>query len=156
VSSPWATAASAVEAELVEQLLGAIGKRDPAGLRVRLDVIPDLVDVCELGADAAKIVPDAGENDVDLLGRLLREGFGEIVAADPLLAEARADPLRDPPEQVGGLDRIEIARGAQHADRECAHGGCAERFRGLTQSGLGLGEQSHVGRKAIRPVRGSE
>ena len=54
-------------------------------------VLPDVIEMGELGADAAEIVPDAGENGLDLLGRFFREGGGEIGAADPLLAQQGAD-----------------------------------------------------------------
>ena len=54
-------------------------------------VIPDVIEMGELGADPAEIVPDAGQDGFDLLRRFFREGGGEIVAADAVLAQPRAD-----------------------------------------------------------------
>ena len=55
-------------------------------------VVPDVIEMGEFGADAAEIVPDAGQNGLDLLGRFFRERGGQIGAADPLLAQLR--PMR--------------------------------------------------------------
>ena len=78
-------------------------------------VVPDVIEMGELGADAAEIVPDAGQNRFDLFRRFLREGGLEIFAADPVLAQPAADEARGAAEEIGGLVRIEIARRAQHA-----------------------------------------
>src|SRR5262245_19910797 len=87
----------------------------------------------ELGADAAEIVPDAGEYLLDLLRRLFREGGPQILAADAVLAQAAADELRRMAEEICRLVRIEHARGAQHRDRETAGYGVADRLEGVTE-----------------------
>ena len=90
----------------------------------------------ELGTDAAEIAPDPGQYRLDLLGRFFREGCRKIRTSDSLLTQRRPDQLRDASEQVGCLVRIEIARGPQHADRDRADGGFAERLEGVTKPGL--------------------
>ena len=45
----------------------------------------------ELDAHAAEIVPYAGQDGVDLLGGFLREGGGQIGAADLVFGQQRAD-----------------------------------------------------------------
>ena len=61
-------------------------------LGMRRIVVPDVIEMGELGADAAEIVPDAGQDGLDLLGRFFREGGRQIGAADPVLAQQR--PIR--------------------------------------------------------------
>ena len=51
-------------------------------------VIPDVVEMGEFGADAAEIVPDAGQDFLDLLRGFFREGGREVLAADAVLAHA--------------------------------------------------------------------
>jgi len=104
----------AVVPEGVKDLLGPRAELDAARfLRIIDVVVPDVVEMGELGADAAEIVPDAGEDGFDLLGRFFREGGLEILAADPVLAQPAADEARDAAEENRGLVRIKIARGAQ-------------------------------------------
>src|SRR5437879_1757960 len=99
----------AVEPELMEQEMGAGGKLDAAlWVGICLVEIPDVVDMGELGADPAEIVPDAGKNPLDFLRRFFRERRGQIGTADPLFAQCGPDQARDTAEQVGGLVRIEI------------------------------------------------
>ena len=141
-SSPWATAARAGSSQLPRWLAkisaGLPSSRscannswvrgrnfDAAVLGARRIVLPDVIEMGELGADAAEIVPDAGENGRRSPRRFLRKGGGQIGAADPLLAQHRSDQAGDAAEQVGGLDRIEITRGAQQSDRQCADRGFA-------------------------------
>ena len=50
-------------------------------------MFPDMIEMGEFGADPAEIVPDAGENGLDFIRRLLREGGGQVGAADPLFAQ---------------------------------------------------------------------
>ena len=57
-------------------------------------VIPDVVEMGEFGADAAEIVPDAGQDFLDLFGRFFREGGLEILAADAVFAQPAADEAR--------------------------------------------------------------
>ena len=107
-SSPWATAASAGSSQLPrwlakisaglpssrslrKQFVGARLDFDAAVLGMRGIVLPDVIEMGELGADAAEIVPDAGEDGLDLLRRFFREGGGQIGAADPVLAQHRSD-----------------------------------------------------------------
>src|SRR5450631_567673 len=47
----------------------------------------------------------------------------------------------DPAEQVRGLDRIEIACGTQHSDRQRAHRGLAERLGRVADAGLGAKQE---------------
>ena len=108
----------AVVPHLVEQFAGPLRQFDAAVLGMIAIVIPDMVEMGELGADAAEIVPDAGQDRLDLLRRFFREGGLQIFAADAVLAQPAADELRDAAEKIGGLDRVEIARGAQQPDRQ--------------------------------------
>ncbi|MFK4508282.1 hypothetical protein ABIF81_003460 [Bradyrhizobium daqingense] len=147
----------AVVADLIEQLDAAFGQFDPAFLRVIAIVVPDVIDMGELGADAAEIVPDAHQDAFDLVRRLLRKGGGEIGAADAVLAQARSDQLYRPREKVRCLDRIEIARGAQHADGGGADQAAAHRFCRLPRAGLHpRRKQRHVSGQAGSRVRISE
>src|SRR5580692_5977879 len=100
-----------------------------------------MVDVGELGAEAAAIIPDARQNGLDLPGRFLREGGGQIGAGNFLLARHRADQARDAAKQVRGLDRIEIAGGAQQPDRQPAHRRVAQRLGGVANPGLGAEQE---------------
>ncbi len=50
-------------------------------------VVPDVIEMGEFGADAAEIVPDAGQNGLDLLGRFFGKGRREILAPDAVLAQ---------------------------------------------------------------------
>src|SRR5262249_36010087 len=102
-------------------------------LRVIGVVVPDVVEMGKLGANAAEIVPDAGENPFDLLRRFFREGGLQILAADTVLAQAAADELRRAAEEIRRLVRIEHARGAQQRDREAAGRGVADRLEGVTE-----------------------
>ena len=114
----------AVVAQVIENLLGPRAELDTARLvRMIGVVVPDVVEMGELGADAAEIVPDAGQDFFDLFRRFFREGGREVLAADPVLAQPAADEAGDAAEEIGGLVRIEIARRAQQGDRQRADGG---------------------------------
>ena len=76
----------AVVLELGKQFVGARRDLDAAFLGMIDVIIPDVVEMGEFGADAAEIVPDAGQDFLNLLGRFFREGGGEIVAADFVLS----------------------------------------------------------------------
>ena len=121
--------------------MGAWQDFNAAVLRARRIVFPDVIEMGELGADAAEIVPDARENGFDLLRRFFRESGAQIGAADLLFAQRRTDPTGDAAEHVGGFDRIEIAGGAQHADGQAADCGFAERFGRIAHTGFRSGEQ---------------
>ena len=122
----------AVIPEGIEDLLGARAELDAARLFRIIDVVvPDVVEMGELGADAAEIVPDAGQDGFDFLGRFFREGRLEILAADAVLAQPAADEARHAAEENRGLVRIEIARGAQQRDRQRADGGFRHRLGGV-------------------------
>ncbi len=54
-------------------------------------VVPQPVEMRELGADAAEIVPDAAQDALDLGRRFLRERRRQVGAADAVLAEQRPD-----------------------------------------------------------------
>ena len=113
-----------------------------AALLGMIDVIvPDVVEMGELGADAAEIVPDAGQDFLDFLGRFFREGGCQIFAADPVFAQPRTDEARDAAEPVRGLDRVEQAGGAQHADRQRADRGVAERLGRVAKAEFGAKDQ---------------
>ena len=83
-----------------EQFVRARRDLDAAFLGMRRIVIPDVIDMGELGADAAEIVPDAGQDRLDLLGRFFREGGRQVSAADALLAQQRADRAGDAGEKI--------------------------------------------------------
>ena len=77
----------AVEPQLREQFVRARLDFDAAVFGMGGIVLPDVIEMGEFGADAAEIVPDAGEDGLDLLGRFFRKRGGEIGAADPVLAQ---------------------------------------------------------------------
>src|SRR5262249_22020280 len=139
----------AVVAQRVEQLLGACAELDATRLVRLIDVVvPDVVEMGELGADAAEIVPDARENLLHRFRRFLGEGGFEVFAADAVLAQAAADELRGSAEEVRRLVRIEQARGAQQRNREAAHRGLAKRLEGVAQARLDAKKEQAVHRKA--------
>ena len=166
-SSPWATAATAgisqlprwlaknqrrlaVIAELLEQLARARIEFDAARLfGMGGIVVPDVIEMGEFGADAAEIVPDAGQNCLDLFGGLFRERRRQIRAADPVLAQPAADEAGDAAEKIGGLVGIEIARRAQQPDRQRADGGFRHRLGGVAKAGSGAEEQAVHGKDAM-------
>src|ERR1700694_5152798 len=78
-------------------------------------VVPDMVEMSKFGADATKIVPDTRQNGLDLFRRLFRKGGLEIGTTNSIFTESPADKARHAAEQIGGLDRVEIAGGAQQA-----------------------------------------
>jgi hypothetical protein len=131
----------AVQPELMKQLMRALGQFGAALVRARLVEVPDVIEMGEFGADPAEIVPDTGEDGLDLLRRFFREGRGQIGAADALLAQPRPDQTGDPAERVGGLLGVEIAGGAQQADGQRADGGFAKRFGRVPQPRLGTSQQ---------------
>lgn len=138
-----------VEAKLGEQFVGALLDFDAAVLGMRRVVLPDVIDVRELRCYASEIVPDAVENGIDFLRRFLGKRGGEIGVADLVLAKQRSDPPRDLAEQVCGLDRIEITRRAQQADREATDSRLAERLERIANPGLGA-EQETLHRVTLR------
>src|ERR1700761_206954 len=142
----------AVEPELVKQLVGAGGHVDVAELRLRFDVIPDMVDVGELGRTAAEIFPDPAQDRFDLFGRLLGECGGQIGAADFVLTQQWADGAGGAREKIRRLLVIEIARGAQHADGQRADCGPSERLGGVANALL----DRHLAGQAGSRVRISE
>jgi hypothetical protein len=85
-----------------------------------------MIEMGELGADAAEIVPHAGKDGLDLFRRFLGEGGREVFAPDAVLAQPPPDEAGAAAEEVCGLVRIEIARGAEQRDRQRADGS----FRG--------------------------
>ena len=91
----------------------------------------------EFGADAAEIVPDAGQNGFDLFRRFLGECGRQILAPDAVLAQPSSDEAGDTAEEIGGLVRVEIARGAQQRDRQRADGGFRHRLGDVAQARLG-------------------
>src|SRR5260370_26058158 len=133
----------AVISELIEKLCGPQRELDATWFFGMIGiVIPDVVEMRELGADAAEIIPDTSKDGLDLFRGFFRECSFQIVAADPVLAQPSADEAGDAAEQVGGLDRIEIARGAQHAARQRADGAFGHRLGRLRQAPLGTKEQA--------------
>jgi len=58
----------AVEPQLRKQFVGTLLDFDPAVFGTGAIMLPDMIDMCEFGAEAAEIIPDAFENGLDLLG----------------------------------------------------------------------------------------
>ena len=133
----------AVVAECIKYLAGALREFHIARLAgIAGIVIPDAVEMREFRTDAADIVPHAGDDLVDLLRRFFGEGGREIRPRDLVLAKQRTDAAGDLAEQIGGLDRIEVARGAQHADGQRANHGFACRLQGVANTRLGAKQQA--------------
>src|SRR5439155_21295911 len=104
----------AVVAQVIENLLGPCAELDAARFVGMIDVVvPDVIEMSELGADPAEIVPDAGQNGFDLFGRFLGERGVQILAPDAVLAQPSSDEAGDTAEEIGCLVRLEITRGAQ-------------------------------------------
>jgi len=105
-------------------------------------VIPDVVEMSELGTDAAEIVPDAGQNGLDLLGDF--SGKAAVRFSRPIRSSRslRPDEAGDAAKEVCGLVRIEIARRAQQADRQRATAASDNGLAAFAQARLGAEEQS--------------
>jgi hypothetical protein len=132
----------AVAPQLLIQLGATRVERDAAVLRAGGIVIPQLVEMSELGTDPSEIIPDPGQDGLDFRRRLFRKRGGEIGAADAVFAQFWADPARDAAEAVGGSGRIEVARGAQQSDGQRADGGFAQWFGRIADAGLGAKQQA--------------
>src|SRR6185295_3443462 len=103
----------AVVAQSIENLLGPRAEFDAARLVRMVDVVvPDVIEMGEFGADAAEIVPDARQNGFDFFRRLLGKSGLQIFAPDAVLAQPPANEAGGAAEEIGGLVRIEKARGA--------------------------------------------
>src|SRR5262249_23478401 len=119
----------AVVPELEVQVERAIRYLDPARSVPEIGiVIPDLVEMRELGGDPAEIVPDAVEDGLDFLRRFLGKGGREIGPTDLVFGQAWTDGAGDAAKEVCSLVGIEIARGPQHPDGERTDGALAERL----------------------------
>ena len=90
-------------------------------------VVPQPVDMGELGADAAEVVPDAAQDRLDLGGRLLRKCRGEIGAADAMLRQPRADGAQHRAADIRHDVRVEQPDRAQRMHGEKAERRIAER-----------------------------
>jgi hypothetical protein len=158
----------AVIAQRVEQLLGPRAEFDPAWFVRMIDVvIPDVVEMGKLSADAAEIVPDAGENLLDLFGRFLGEGLGEIFTPDAILAQPAADEVGDAAEEVRGLVRVERSSPIVSAPTAASENGLAasrrralvrrsRRFMAIAFSsevGTGSRQENASNKKAMRVIR---
>src|SRR6202011_5880216 len=66
----------------------------------------DVIEMRDLGADAAEIVPHAAQDRFDLGVALVREGRTQIVAADPVLAQPRPDSAHERAAEVADGDAI--------------------------------------------------
>ena len=104
-------------------------------------IVPDMVEMGELGADAAEIVPDAAKDFLDFLGRFFRKGGFQVFAADAVFAQPRTDEPQGAAEPVRNLHRVEQAGGAQHADRQRADRGIAERLGRVAEAEFGAKDQ---------------
>src|SRR3569623_72243 len=93
-------------------------QRTLAGVLFRcgLIVVPDMIEMGELGADAAEIIPHTGENFIDLRRRLFREGGDEIGMRDAMFGPPRPDGARDLREEVTGLLGVETSGNVEQAD----------------------------------------
>src|SRR5438270_7223796 len=129
-----------VQSELREQFMGARLNFDTAQFGMRRIVLPDVIEMGEFGADAAEIVPDAGEDGLDLLGRFFRERRGQVGAANFVFPHSPAHGARDAAEQVCGLDRVEIAGGAQQSGGKRADRRVGERFCSVAKGGFAAEE----------------
>ena len=83
----------AVVAQGIENLLGPRAELDAARFVRMVDVVvPDVIEMGELGADAAEVVPDAGQNGFDLFRRFLGESGGEI--SRPMRSSRSLRPMK--------------------------------------------------------------
>ena len=81
----------AVLDQLVEHRNRRVRQLDAAALRMVRIVVPDAVEMREFAAEASEIVPHLRQDRFDLFVALFRESRAQIGAADPVLAQQRAD-----------------------------------------------------------------
>src|SRR5262245_12772183 len=67
----------------------------------------------DLGSDAAKIVPYAAQNGVDIGIALLRKGRPEVGAADPLLGQPRPDYAHDGAGDIAHDDAVAAVKACE-------------------------------------------
>jgi len=103
----------AVIAKLLHQPLAVVGAHDAPALVIHRIVVPQSVDMGELGADAAEVLPDAAQNALDLVRRLLRKGRNEVGASQAMLRQ----PGPDGPDDAAGDVRHGVGwtKAAPHA-----------------------------------------
>src|SRR5687767_9079524 len=94
------------------------------------------VDVRELSRDSSEIVPHAGKNFLDLLGRFFGKCSTQILPPDFVFGKPRADEPHQPPEYIGHTPAIDPAQYRKRANNdptqnaiECALEGQQERER---------------------------
>src|SRR5581483_11555728 len=85
------------------------------------------VEMGEFGRHAPEIVPDAAEDALDLLRRLVGKSGGEIGAADAVLRQPGSHPAHQRAEQIAQARPIGPAHQPQGADHDRADPGVGQR-----------------------------
>ena len=127
----------AVEPQLREQFMGARLDFDAAVFGMRRIMLPDVIEMGEFGAMRPRLSQTPARMVSISSGDF--SGKAAVRLARPIFCSRshRADQPGDPAEQVGGLDRIEIAGGAQQSDRQRADRGFAERLGRVAKTSFG-------------------
>ncbi len=150
----------AVVAQFVEQLLAARRELDAAWLvGIPGIMIPDAVDMREFGPDASEVVPDAGQDLLDLLRRLFGEGGREVLATDAILAQPAADEMRAarPKNRRGSSPDRNSAwcAAGRSSTRQWQRWSRAWQRHGAAPWCEGSGVSSDEARPPVRPARAS-
>lgn len=107
-----------------------------------------MIEVGKFGAQTAEVVPNTGQDGLDLFRRFFREGRRQVGAANPLFAGQGTDQAGGVAEKVGGLDRIEIARGSQKDGGRGSHHAIDHGPGRVANSGFGAKQQKfHWGQR---------
>src|SRR5262249_17954474 len=87
------------------------------------------VEMRELGGDAPEIVPHAEKDLLDLGRRFFRKRRHEVVTADAVLAQPRADGAREAREHVADPEGVAAGTRLEEEGDERAGDGVNRRFR---------------------------
>ena len=77
----------------------------------------DVVEMRDLGADPAEIVPHAAQNRFDLGVGLFRKSRAQIGAAGAVLGQPRPDPAHEGAGKIADRDAVAPVDAGQHARR---------------------------------------
>ena len=80
----------------------------------------EFVEMGELDGDAAEIVPHAAEDFFDLGVGFFRKRGAQLLAADAVFFEQRADPAHDGAGEIRHAPAVGVLDRAEKADRERA------------------------------------
>ena len=88
----------------------------------------DVIEMGDLGADTAEIVPHAAQDFLDLGVGLFRKGSAQIGAADAMLRQPRPDGAHDRAADIADPDPVAAMRQREKHRRHTAGGDIGERL----------------------------